>query len=73
MLYCEARYCPHILANCEVDGTVYAHEDKNDCPPRRVVDSICKGFEQGCKEFGVKIRTILCCMRHKPGEMLSTF
>ncbi|XP_046864517.1 adenosine deaminase-like isoform X2 [Xenia sp. Carnegie-2017] len=66
VLYCEARYCPHILANCEVAGTVYAHDDNNDCPPRRVVDSICKGFEQGCKEFGVKIRTILCCMRHKP-------
>lgn len=66
VLYCETRYCPHLLANCGVDGVQCNGSKEQNCSPRKVVESVCKGIERGCKDFGVKVRTILCCMRHRP-------
>ena len=68
VLYCETRYCPHLLANCGVDGVQCNGSKEQNCSPRKVVESVCKGIERGCKDFGVKVRTILCCMRHRPGK-----
>ncbi|XP_028404296.1 adenosine deaminase-like [Dendronephthya gigantea] len=66
VLYCETRYSPHLLANCEVDGISCNGSNEQHCSPRKVVESVCIGLERGSKDFDVKVKSILCCMRHKP-------
>ncbi len=73
VLYCETRYCPHLLANCGVDGVQCNRNKEQNCSPRNVVESVCNGLERGCRDFGVKVRTILCCMRHRPGKIRNQF
>ncbi|MCP9265415.1 Adenosine deaminase [Dirofilaria immitis] len=48
VVYFEARYSPHLLCNT--------------LEPRGVVEAIRRGFDRGEKEFGVKARSILCCI-----------
>eukprot|EP01137_Pigoraptor_chileana_P022977 Opistho-2@88553 len=51
--YAEARYAPHLLSDATLS-------------PADVVRAVNRGFERGQKDFDVKIRSILCCMRHEP-------
>ena len=53
VLYCEARYAPHLL----VGDTLSA---------RQVVEAMNRGIKRGSDEFGVMVRTLLCCMRRRP-------
>lgn len=69
VLYCEARYCPHLLANCGVDRTPCNGANGRNCSPRKVVESVCLGLQRGRQDFGIDVRTILCCMRHRPGTV----
>ena len=38
--------------------------------PRAVVQAVLRGLKRGEQDFGVKARSILCCMRHKPGRYI---
>ena len=69
MFYTEARYSPQLFANKMSDGSKppYAHTE-GDITPREVVNIICNAFEKGSQDFGVKVKSILCCVEHAPGE-----
>ena len=72
MLYFEVRYCPHLLCttdNREINGEV-EEVSANSCvvSPRDVVQAVNRGLKRGEKDFGVKARSILCCVRSRPGK-----
>ncbi|GIY09182.1 adenosine deaminase [Caerostris darwini] len=54
VLYTEARYSPHLLSSSTLT-------------PSQVVESINRGLAEGAARFGVTVRTLLCCIRGKPG------
>ncbi|XP_002740351.1 adenosine deaminase-like [Saccoglossus kowalevskii] len=62
--YFEARYSPHLLANCDV--SLEWGQKAGQLRPRDVVEYVNKGLQEGCRDFGIKGNTILCCIRHKP-------
>lgn len=64
VLYFEVRYCPHLLCTTESVG------EDNRVSPRDVVQAVIRGLKRGERDFGVKARSILCCMRDKPGWSL---
>lgn len=41
---------------------------RGDLTPDEVVALVCQGLQEGERDFGVKVRSILCCMRHQPSE-----
>ena len=49
----EARYAPQLLVDAKAKVTA-----------ADVVEAVLRGFERGKKQFGVDVRSILCCMRH---------
>lgn len=65
VIYVEARYSPHLLANCGVDPIPWGQE-KGDVTPDEVVRLVNQGLSEGEKVFKTKARSILCCMRHEP-------
>lgn len=65
IIYFEARYCPHYMANCDVDPIPW-NQKPGDLSPDEVVHLVNMGFKEGEKDFKVKVRSILCCMRHMP-------
>lgn len=62
IIYTEARYCPHLFAH--VPGSYTKHD--GCLQPVDVIRIINKGLRRGCVDFGVEVKTILCCMRHRP-------
>ena len=65
VLYFEARYAPHELADCAINGQPCTSVNKTS--PRKVVEAVNRGLSKGSKDFHIKVRSILCCMRHRPG------
>ncbi|XP_062976335.1 adenosine deaminase [Elgaria multicarinata webbii] len=65
IIYVEARYCPHLLANCGVHPIPW-NQEKGDLTPDEVVRLVNRGLKAGEKAFNIKARSILCCMRHMP-------
>uniref|UniRef100_A0A8C1ASA2 Adenosine deaminase n=2 Tax=Cyprinus carpio TaxID=7962 RepID=A0A8C1ASA2_CYPCA len=65
VMYVEARYSPHLLANKGVDPLPWDQEP-GDITPADVVALVNQGFKEGEKAFKTKVRSILCCMRHMP-------
>ena len=53
VVYAEARYAPQLL----VDAA--AHVTAAD-----VVEAVNRGLARGHRDFGIDVRSILCCMRH---------
>lgn len=41
---------------------------RGDLTPDEVVDIVGQGLKEGERDFGIKVRSILCCMRHQPSE-----
>lgn len=41
---------------------------RGDLTPDEVVSLVNQGLQEGERDFGVKVRSILCCMRHQPSE-----
>uniref|UniRef100_A0A914VFJ6 adenosine deaminase n=1 Tax=Plectus sambesii TaxID=2011161 RepID=A0A914VFJ6_9BILA len=70
VVYFEARYSPHFLCNTEeAESQMWRlppYRGKGRVNPAAVVQAISKGFERGEKDFGVKARSILCCIRGHP-------
>ncbi|XP_053382825.1 adenosine deaminase-like [Mercenaria mercenaria] len=62
--YVEARYSPHLLASSEPKPE-YALQH-GDLTPREVVQIVNAAIHKGSKEFKIRVKTILCCMRHRP-------
>lgn len=44
---------------------------RGDITPDDVVDLVNQGFKEGEKAFKTKVRSILCCLRHMPSNILS--
>ena len=64
--YSEVRYSPHFLSN-SLGVQTYAATSDGSYTPRDVVRSVNQGLAAGSKQFGVTVRSILCCIRHIPG------
>ncbi|XP_055995893.1 adenosine deaminase-like isoform X2 [Ostrea edulis] len=65
--YVEARYSPHLFANKMKDGTKPPFaQSEGDITPQEVVKIICNAFDKGSKDFGIKVKSILCCVEHRP-------
>ncbi|KAF7696144.1 adenosine deaminase [Silurus meridionalis] len=65
VIYIEARYSPHLMANSNVDPIQW-NQEEGDVTPDDVVHLVNEGLKQGEKDFKIKARSILCCMRHMP-------
>lgn len=69
VVYVEVRYSPHLLANSKVDPMPW-NQTEGDVTPDDVVDLVNQGLQEGEQAFGIKVRSILCCMRHQPSWSL---
>ncbi|XP_077369392.1 adenosine deaminase [Festucalex cinctus] len=65
VIYAEVRYSPHLLANCDVDPIPW-HQTEGNLSPDEVVRLVNEGLREGERAFRIKVRSILCCMRHMP-------
>ncbi|XP_002721107.3 adenosine deaminase [Oryctolagus cuniculus] len=65
VVYVEVRYSPHLLANSKVQPIPW-NQAEGDLTPDEVVALVNQGLQEGERDFGVKVRSILCCMRHQP-------
>ncbi|XP_061701758.1 adenosine deaminase isoform X1 [Syngnathoides biaculeatus] len=65
VIYVEVRYSPHFLANTDVDPIPW-NQPEGDLSPDEVVRLVNEGLGDGERAFDVKVRSILCCMRHMP-------
>ncbi|XP_061591148.1 adenosine deaminase [Cololabis saira] len=65
VVYVEVRYSPHLLANSNVEPIPW-NQDEGDLSPDEVVRLVNEGLGRGEKKFNIKVRSILCCMRHMP-------
>uniref|UniRef100_H0XF12 Adenosine deaminase n=1 Tax=Otolemur garnettii TaxID=30611 RepID=H0XF12_OTOGA len=65
VVYVEVRYSPHLLANSKVEPIPW-NQAEGDLTPDEVVALVGQGLKEGERDFGIKVRTILCCMRHQP-------
>ncbi|XP_030623858.1 adenosine deaminase [Chanos chanos] len=65
VIYVEARYSPHLLANRDVEPIPWEQKE-GDLTPDEVVNLVNQGLNEGEKAFKTKARSILCCMRHMP-------
>ncbi|XP_065422000.1 adenosine deaminase isoform X3 [Chrysemys picta bellii] len=69
VIYVEVRYSPHLLANCKVQPVPWDQEE-GDLTPDEVVHLVNQGLQDGERDFNIKARSILCCMRHMPSWSL---
>nr|XP_012636204.1 adenosine deaminase isoform X2 [Microcebus murinus] len=69
VVYVEVRYSPHLLANSKVEPIPW-NQAEGDLTPDEVVALVGQGLQEGERDFGVKARSILCCMRHQPNWSL---
>uniref|UniRef100_A0A4W3IMH8 Adenosine deaminase n=1 Tax=Callorhinchus milii TaxID=7868 RepID=A0A4W3IMH8_CALMI len=67
IIYFEARYSPHLLANSGVTPIPW-NQQQGDLTPDEVVQLVNQGLKEGERDFNIKARSILCCMRHQPGN-----
>ncbi|XP_069507443.1 adenosine deaminase-like [Ambystoma mexicanum] len=65
IIYVEVRYSPHLLANSKVCPVPWG-QTQGDLTPDEVVKLVNQGLREGEKDFNIKARSILCCMRHMP-------
>ncbi|XP_020839775.1 adenosine deaminase isoform X1 [Phascolarctos cinereus] len=65
VVYVEVRYSPHLLANSKVEPVPW-NQAEGDLTPDEVVFLISQGLQEGERDFNVKVRSILCCVRHMP-------
>ncbi|XP_030067680.1 adenosine deaminase [Microcaecilia unicolor] len=69
VMYVEVRYSPHLLANSKVDPIPWGQKS-GDLTPDEVVDLVNQGLREGERDFNIKARSILCCLRHMPSWSL---
>lgn len=59
--YAEVRYSPHLLAKSLRTEPETYHE----YTPDHVVQTVNEAMERGMKDFGITMKTILCCITHR--------
>ncbi|XP_025854523.1 adenosine deaminase isoform X2 [Vulpes vulpes] len=69
VVYVEVRYSPHLLANCKVEPIPW-NQPEGDLTPDEVVALVSQSLQEGERDFKVKVRSILCCLRHQPNWSL---
>ena len=69
IIYSEVRYSPHFLSN-SLGVQTYADITDGNYSPRDVVRSVNQALAAGAKQFGITVKSILCCIRHHPGESI---
>ncbi|WAR15795.1 ADA-like protein [Mya arenaria] len=62
--YMEVRYCPQLFANSDVTNEYVG--EPGTFTPRDVVVTVNEALARGMKDYDVTVKTILCCMTHKP-------
>ncbi|CAD5221189.1 unnamed protein product [Bursaphelenchus okinawaensis] len=62
VIYFEGRYSPHFFAGMSLNT-----QHPVNVAPAEVVKAVHRGFVRGEKEFGIKARSILCCIRSHDG------
>ena len=55
------------------EGQRIVDEQRPVVTPSDVVDAVCRGFDTGMADTGVMVRSILCCMTHRPGRQHQLF
>ncbi|XP_068120109.1 adenosine deaminase-like isoform X3 [Hyperolius riggenbachi] len=65
VVYVEVRYNPHLFANCKVDPIQW-NQERGDLTPEEVVVLVNQGLKEGERDFNIKVKSILCCLRHMP-------
>ncbi|KAJ3586264.1 hypothetical protein NHX12_012664 [Muraenolepis orangiensis] len=65
VVYVEVRYSPHLLANTKVEPIPWDQKE-GDLSPDEVVRLVNEGLNDGQRDFPIKARSILCCLRHMP-------
>ncbi|XP_033626343.1 adenosine deaminase-like [Asterias rubens] len=64
VVYLEARFSPHILANC---GASWLNVTvKNTLTIQEVMQCVVEGIEAGQRDFKIKTRLILCMVKQEP-------
>ncbi|KAK6186822.1 hypothetical protein SNE40_006092 [Patella caerulea] len=66
--YAEARYSPHLLAN--TFAKPYYALETGSYSPRDVVTTVSEALVNGCRDFNVNVKSILCCYRDTPAWSL---
>uniref|UniRef100_A0A5S6QVS4 Adenosine deaminase n=1 Tax=Trichuris muris TaxID=70415 RepID=A0A5S6QVS4_TRIMR len=66
VIYSEIRYSPHLLSNV-ISNNPYIppsgpYRAKGDVGPERVVQCINEGLRKGQRDFGIQVRSLLCCI-----------
>ncbi|CAH2302907.1 adenosine deaminase [Pelobates cultripes] len=65
VIYVEVRYNPHLFANFKVDPIPWGQKE-GDLTPEEVVKLVNEGLKEGERDFNIKVKSILCCLRHMP-------
>lgn len=65
VLYTEVRYAPQLLT-CGKSNCNNNMKD-SELTSEQVLLAILDGLAEGCQRYGVKVRSILCCLRQNPG------
>ncbi|XP_073462855.1 adenosine deaminase-like [Aquarana catesbeiana] len=65
VVYVEVRYNPHLFANCNVHPIQW-NQKEGDLTPEEVVELVNEGLKEGERDFNIKAKSILCCLRHMP-------
>ncbi|KAI6224910.1 A-deaminase domain-containing protein [Aphelenchoides besseyi] len=60
VIYFEGRYSANMLSTQSVG---FQFEDLSVVSPSDVVEAVWRGFQRGEREFDIKARSILCCIR----------
>lgn len=74
VIYFEVRYCPHLMSNTaknEYWVKVNPFQGKGPVSPDLVVQCVNRGLKRGEAEFGLKARSILCCLTLYPGKSIN--
>ncbi|XP_053310175.1 adenosine deaminase-like [Spea bombifrons] len=69
VIYAEVRYNPHLFANFNVDPIPWGQKE-GDLSPEEVVNLVNEGLKEGERDFNIKVKSILCCLRHIPSWSL---
>nr|AAT39739.1 adenosine deaminase [Trichinella spiralis] len=65
VLYTEVRYSPHLLSNTAKNSywpDVGPYKGKGEVTPEKVVMAVNEGLRKGQRDFGIQVRSLLCCI-----------
>jgi len=69
VIYFEVRYCPHLMSNTTKNEywiNIAPYKSKGPVNADLVVQCVNRGLKRGQQDFGLKARSILCCLTFYP-------